>query len=82
MTYPSPIGVKASEFIIKCGSNSNTVQLRCECALGAETYRCFNNGASFASSSSNDIEPLSCSPLMKKVGVVCRSIAVGGATCQ
>src|SRR6185312_11675281 len=37
--------------------------------MRARPLQCFNSGKSFASSSSNDIEPSTFAPLMKKVGV-------------
>jgi len=66
VTYPSPMGRNAAKLLIKFGRKTYTVRLRFgPCAK----HQCFNSGASFASISSNDIEPLNCSPLMKKVGV-------------
>ena len=68
-TYPSPMGRNAGKFLIKIGEESYTVRLRFGARVASRRRQCFNSGASFASISSNDIEPLNCSPLMKKVGV-------------
>ena len=69
MTYPSPAGRKAIKVLVKLGVESYTVRLRSRTHSKSALDQCLKNRASFASNSSNDIEPLTLSPLMKNVGV-------------
>ena len=72
VTYP-PLpheARNADELLVKFDRESYSVSLRCNFARRFWKWlHCFNSGKSFASSASKDIEPVTFSPLMKKVGV-------------